>query len=232
MPLGTKSGSSYYQTDSRPIQDPAFWADIDAANMARKRVVGLLDECRYGDAYEAISAFREEQPGLADLTGDTAAECAVLTGHYEEAYGLLLPLIRQQGMNSPGFLLAISLASAELGQVYPGQAEFCRDRVMACLSEHFIHDSLDSRLAERTDAKAVAIMSCLALGVDPGGAPYLEMALQLDPQNVLAANQLIERYTLHGRVTNVRRIASGMLKSLPTRDPHRAAYERTLAEAK
>ena len=212
--------------------DPALLAAFKAADAARRLAGGLLDECRCDDAYRAIGDFRREWPDATFMCDDTAADCAIMTGRYPEAYGLLLPWARSQGMGSPQYLLAISLASAELGQVYAGQAEFCRDQVAEGLSQESVSDALDRGLAVGTDAKTVAVLSCLGLGLKFRSSPYLEMALRLDPQNVIAADQLVFRYGFRGRVADIRRIAAGMLKNLPAGDTRRAKFEKTLAESK
>lgn len=204
---------------------------LDIANETRRAVGRLLDQCRYEDAYAALSAFRGERPDLAGKVVDMAADCAILTGRTEEAYALLTRLVQGRGRKTKTptrALLSLSLASAGLGQVYPGQADFCRDQVKQGLSRECMSDTLAGRLATSTDSKAVAVLSCLAIGLNFGKSPYLEMALRLDPQNVMAASALVFRYTVQERTADVNRIAGGMLKNLPILDPHRAKFQQAL----
>jgi citrate lyase alpha subunit len=166
------------------IQDPSFWASVDSVNEARNKADGLLDARQYEAAYASINAFNKERPDLADGVLDVRGECSLLTGRYTAAYNLLVQRVKflQTGKKnsiSPQYMLDISLASSALGEVYPGQADYCRNQVIKGLSQQGIRDKLDPQLAKRTDAKGVAIMSCLGLGIARGRTPYLELALSL-----------------------------------------------------
>jgi hypothetical protein len=204
---------------------PAF----DASHQAEE----LLEQGRYDDAYAAITQFRQGRRD--DITDDATVYCALLTGHYAEAYELLVPMVRRQGDNSPQYWLALSFASAELGHVYPGQADFCRAQVAKGLSNEVLEvrdDKLVGRLVAGADPKTTAILSCLGLGFAFGMSPFLENALWLDPQNVMAAHALLFRYTRKERPYDVRRIATIMVETLQPNDPQRAEFARTLAAAK
>jgi hypothetical protein len=210
---------------------PAYRERIGTVYEALGIVADLLDSCRYADAYASISAFRREHPDAADLTDHVAVDCANLVGRHAEAYNTILPWAIHEGDKSPHHLLALSLASAALGEVFEGQAQYCWDKAMEGLKQENIVEGLDRKLARRNDAKGVAILSCLALGLKYRSSPYLEMALRLDPTNTVAGNELISRYQLRGRNTDAKRVASGILKNLPADHPRRADFERRLAES-
>ena len=222
---GTEGGS--------PWNDGVMPAEWQLGNDARVNAVGLLNGGRYDDAYAAITQFRQGRSD--DITDDVTVYCALLTGRYAEAYELLVPMVRRQGDNSPQYWLALSFASAELGHVYPGQADFCRAQVAKGLSNEVLEvrdDKLVGRLVTGTDPKTTAILSCLGLGFAYGDSHFLENALWLEPQNVMAAHALIFRYTLNKRPYDARRIATIMVESLRRDDPRRAEFVRRLAESK
>jgi hypothetical protein len=45
---------------------------------------------------------------------------------------------------------------------------------------------------------------------------------------MMAANELVSRYQVHGRTADVKRIAGWMVKNLPVGDARRSKFERTL----
>jgi hypothetical protein len=229
-PAASQSGG-FTVVNADPIYDPAFLADVETSNAARVKAGRLASQCKFEEAYQSMAAFLRERPDLSEFVDDQAADFANLTGRYAEAYALVLPLARREGTESPHHLLALSVASAGLGQVYAGQAEYCRDQAIDGLREQHIAEGLDDGLARRTDPQAVAIFSCLAMGFKYGDTTYLEMALRLDPTNVLAAGRLTWCYWFQGRTADIRRIASGMLSALPAGDPRRAEFSRELAQA-
>jgi hypothetical protein len=217
-------------SSSNSLSDPAFWAAFELGNGCRRKVGGLLDERRYAEAYAAMAEFRGGCPD--DVTDDMAADCANMTGRYAEAYRLLVPMVRRQGNLSPQFWLALSFASARLGQVYGGQAEYCRDQLSLGLRRRDIANCSADDMPTATDAKGVAVLSCLALGVGYGDLYYLETALDLDPTDVVAGKELVAIYTIRGRTADARRIAGGMVKNLPATDARRAQFVQALAERK
>jgi hypothetical protein len=229
-PTGAASGSGGTGvTHANRIKDPAFWASVETVGTARRKAGGLLNECRFDEAYEAITAFRRERPDLAGMCDDLAADCANMVGRYTEAYQFILPFARHEGSESPRHLLVLSLASAGLGQSYRGQAEYCRDQVNEGLKQEGINETLDPRLARRTDVKGVAIMSCLALGLNYGSSSYLETALHLDQANAIAAQALVTRYKMQGRVADVQRVLKAVIEHLPA-SARRSLFEQTLRE--
>jgi cytochrome c-type biogenesis protein CcmH/NrfG len=90
---------------------------------------------------------------------------------------------------------------------------------------------LDGGLAHNSDPKTTAVLSCLALGLEWRKTPYLEMALKLDPTNVIAAKALIFRYTYRGTPADIRRVAGSMLNSLPADDARRAEFTQAVESA-
>lgn len=228
---GASAGPLTY-SNSTTIHDPEDDARLKAANAAGHEAGILMNQGRYEDAYASITAFRLGRPDAASVMDDFTADCANLTGRYGEVYDLLVPTLRMEDRGAiigPSVKLEMSFASARLGQVYDGQVEFCRYHVNLGLSQQHVSEPLDHALMRRTDPKTVALLSCLALGLEFGKAPYLELALSLDPTNVIAARGLISYYTARGRIADLHRMAAGMLKILPAGDPRRAPFERSLA---
>jgi hypothetical protein len=118
-----------------------------------------------------------------------------------------------------------------LGEVYPGQSEFCRGESAKGLRDHaLINVELTKELRSRKDAKGVALLSCIGLGCNYLEFPYLELALKLDPANTMIANELICYYELRERKDDMKRIAEGMLKSLPEGDENREKYQKVIDE--
>ena len=236
-PETTKTGGPR-PTTGHSMWNPTLEAALQRANDACREAAALLKERRYGDAYDSLERLRHGNSD--DMTDDMAVACANMTGRYAEAYALLIPMVRRQGDSSPQYWLALSFASARLGQIYPGQVEYCRDRLLLGLKEDdYQYLSEDCRmkwssddLPTATDPKGVAVLSCLALGIGYQERYYLETALELDPTATLAAKQLVTIYAYEKRTADVRRIASGMVKNLPAGDPRRAEFQRRLAAAK
>jgi hypothetical protein len=211
--------------------DVALFAEFKTADAERVKAGCLARACKFEDAYQSMAAFRRERPDLCEFVDDQAADLANLTGRYSEAYTLVLPFTRSKGAVPAHYLLTLSVASAGLGQVYAGQAEYCRaEAIEGCFQDRFIAEGLDRRHA-RADPQGVVIYSCLALGFKYGETPYLEMALRLDPANVLAARGLTFFYQVQRRTADVQRIASGMLSALPAGDPRRGEFVKQLDAA-
>jgi len=207
---------------------------IDEA-LARAETSYNLGE--YEQAYSSLIASEDKYPIVAGSIEYTKIQYAFLANHYEQAYDMVIRINRQQANKpagrsiSPRYLLMLSLASALNGEVYAGEADYCRDQVADVLKHHaLLNVEMDLKLAKRNDAKAIAVMSCLGLGLRPGGQPFLELALKLDPTNSIAANELICYYGLRERKADIVRIAKSVLKALPADNENRAKFEKDLAD--
>lgn len=216
------------------------------ADEKRRKTKDALIEARgyeelgqFESAYTSLVAFQNGNPEIASSIDQQKIQYAFMAKHYKEAYDEIVTRIRHltklaDGKQlAPHHLLMLSLASALNNDVYPGQAEFCRDLVADGLANQaLLNVEMDSSLAQRKDPQAIAVMSCMGLGLKYGLTSYLEFALRLDPSNVIVANELVCYYGLRNNKAAITRIASGMLKALPAGDANREKFEKDLADNK
>lgn len=214
-----------------PVRDSLRNQMKEALDRAR----ALFEDGQYEEAYQTVKTLERDNPEYSNNQANI--EYALMTGRYAEAYVSIVSVFRQLESRpngkpiSPHYMLMLSLASALYDEVYPGQAEFARDMAVEGLAHQaLLNVEMDRKLANRKDAKAVAVMSCMGLGLKYGRTPYLEFALRLDPSNLIVANELICYYGLRERKADIVRIAKSVLKALPVGDENRAKFEKDLAD--
>ena len=198
------NGSSFIVLD--PTVGPVY-------ERASKKVSLLLAQDLYMDAYTYISDVRREFPQADEALLDLSIECELLASRYADAFRDSVVRVKAGGFGGEEQELYLSLSSAALGLVYPGQAKFCEKWA----TEHLANQGSNYRIgptSKELDPHEVMILSSLALGLkdSPG---FLELALRLDPINEIAARQVIFYYSCKGRYSDLSRIASNMMEHLP-----------------
>ena len=95
-PAAAGPGATGFRTaQANTMFDAAEQARLDAANAVDVQAGALMSQGNYEAAYTTLSAFRRERPDAAHYTDDMAADCANLTGRYDETFQLLVPQVRR-----------------------------------------------------------------------------------------------------------------------------------------
>jgi len=214
--------------------DPVFAERLATSNKARRQAGGLMYQGRIAEADRCLSIFLGERPDLNDFLADQITDCDLLLDRYRQAFARVVPIVNTRGSDSEEMYLRLSLAAAAQGQVYPGQRDYCYGYMRRRYADHHGAKPLDPHVQGAGDnsPRSVALLSCLALGL--GGSianrSYLELALKLDPNNVLAASEAIQEYDYRGKYSDIRRIASAMIARLPD-GPARKKFQQDIADA-
>ncbi len=213
-----------------PFPSPQVLAERRAALRAVSVAGGLIWLNRIGEAQRFMHGFEASHPGSQGYFRAQQITCDLAEQRYLEAFRQAAGQLRLEAgqVYASELPLQVSLASAELGQVYPGQLDYAQCRLVKLYRDQHFSSPEIRELGNSRDAN-VAITSCLALGMRYGASapPYFELALKLDPKNRMAAHELLRIYEGQGRYKDLRRVALAMSERLGPGDG-RAFYLREL----
>ncbi len=186
----SKSGSSN-SADPYPFTAEQKRQLNDFINRERSAIhdAELLNRQEHPDVAERILAPMLTQCPWASAMAPVLADSYFRQGKYQAAYDLLAPFTYAGADES--LLLRSSLAAALTGKVYDDQRQFCVNYIVRF--DGRVEDQA-AALPQGNTARAVAVLSSLAIAVDAHGhgdiedaAFYANRALQMDPGNPLAA---------------------------------------------
>ena len=206
-----------FPSGSRILIDPEFERAMKEENAERRSTAGLLDENRFQEAYDAFAGYARAHPNRRDGWADLLIVTKILYGKVDEAFQDLVGFVHRAKAYDELYFLQLSYVSASRGQVYPGQMEYCYQRLQNYFNETHPGKLPEPPVESARNPRAVTLESILALGMRNSitATQYLEIAMNLDPTNEIAAKHAIELYGYKGKYSAIRRIASRMAHDLP-----------------
>ncbi len=184
---------------------------------------------RYDDAY---TSFVSAGLPIWEMHGgdlSLLSACEVLTARQGLAYKQLGGVIGRGTWLPDDSYLNFSIACASRGEVYPGQGKFALAKLEEASQSNSAFWPKGSRAVPQS-SRQIEIYSALAMGLGDVvyGPGYMELVLKLDPGNKMAAREAIRFYRSQGRCSDLRRIATQMLR----RDNDKSEREYYAAELK
>jgi tetratricopeptide (TPR) repeat protein len=193
-----------------PYEDlETFSKEVEAhASKVEAESDACLEMARKGDldgAKRQLKSFLLTEPygGYAllnlELLGVPLLDIQLEHGEYAAAYDVASSFIRG-GNTSEDLMLRASLASACLGQVYPGQREYCMQRIIGGNGNGTVAEAMP----KGDTPEILAFLSGMAIGCrmeagrESDAIAYLEQALKLDPANPYACLFLGDDYAKVG----------------------------------
>lgn len=125
------------------------------------------------------------------LTAIRLADAHFQLEQNQAAYNLLAP--RATSYAAEGLLLRASLAAARRGEVYPGQRQYCLDRILPQDWAEMKGALLESSVPSENTPRSVELLSSLAIALsessvrEPHVLYHLANVLRIDPTNPLAS---------------------------------------------
>jgi tetratricopeptide (TPR) repeat protein len=176
-------------TDSTPETDARLDAYLSLIDNEADRAKALIAKGDVDAARTSLETFLQTYP--EPYPAIILMDLDMSHGDYIDAYKVAAPFMRHGGGGSNELMLRASLAAAKLGEVYPGQLEYCLQQIGYGDWAKFV--------PQGDSPKIVAALSNIAIaerfGADyHSGMSNLQDALHVDPTNPWICRWLSDFY--------------------------------------
>lgn len=229
---------------SGPLPDPYLYRDQKIANDMSNAVADALVDWDYARFYKATRAM-VDQLHYKDMYSDLLVDAAFSVGDRKLARATATETLdrierAEVRMSRPPLVnlfrdrlyLQLTVIDAEEGLDLSGRYDRCKKLFDQSWNPAFDRDRPYAESLSPSRPTDVGVLACLALaGVtvrEAISSVYLDEALKLDPRNVLAADELVDKCTAVLRYSGVRRVCQLMMSNLPKGEA-RDRFAATLA---